>query len=66
MTNSEELTLVDAAISAILGGSQSYSIAGRSVTRADLSELFARRDLLVALVARETRGGIRARGMTPT
>jgi hypothetical protein len=65
MTNSEELTLVDAAIEAILGGAQSYSIAGRSMTRADLETLFARRDYLVAMVARETRGGIRVRGVTP-
>lgn len=65
MTNAEELVLVDAAIEAILGGAQSYSIAGRSVTRADLKELFKRRDFLVVMADRDSRGGIRVRGATP-
>ncbi len=38
-TAAEMLVLVNAAITAILTGAQSYTIAGRSLTRADLAEL---------------------------
>jgi SMC interacting uncharacterized protein involved in chromosome segregation len=42
----EELAEVQAAIRAILTGAQEYSIANRSLKRADLSTLYAERDRL--------------------
>ena len=39
-----ELALWQAALEAILGGAQSYSIAGRTLTRADLATVTANRD----------------------
>lgn len=64
-TYAEQLTSVQAAITAIEGGAQSYSIAGRSLTRADLSVLYKREERLRVLADRESRGGIRVRGVTP-
>lgn len=62
-----QLVEVNSAISAILGGAQSYSIAGRSLSRADLSALLKERTRLEALVGRaERNGGIRVRLGTPT
>lgn len=62
-----QLVEVNAAITAILGGAQSYSIAGRSLSRADLGQLLAERRRLEALAARaERNGGIRVRLGTPT
>jgi hypothetical protein len=62
-----ELIQIDAAITAILTGAQSYSIAGRSMSRADLSALYDRKRWLEAQVARTIRGGgIRVRLGTPT
>lgn len=46
--NAEMLEQVNAAISAILAGGQSYRIGTRSLTRADLSQLKAIRDDLEA------------------
>ena len=40
------------------GGSQSYSVFGRSVSRADLATLYARERYLRSMVLRETDGGI--------
>lgn len=61
-----QLVEVNAAISAILGGAQSYSIAGRSLSRADLSELLKERRRLEVLVGGVTpRAGIRVRLGTP-
>jgi len=54
----------EAAISKVLLG-QSYSIGGRSVTRADLDSLEKGRDKYKREVARETNGGIQVNGMTP-
>lgn len=39
------------------GATTSYSIAGRSATTADLETLYSRESRLLALVARENRGG---------
>lgn len=62
-----QLERVQAAIAAIEGGAQSYSIGSRSLTRANLSELYEREERLLGKVARETRGGgIRVRLATPT
>lgn len=54
----------EAAISKVLKG-QAYSIAGRSVTRANLAELEDGRDKYKREVARETNGGIQVSGITP-
>ena len=54
----------ETAISKVLRG-QAYSIAGRSVTRANLAELEKGRDKYKLEVARETSGGISIRGITP-
>ncbi len=54
----------ETAISAVLKG-QSYSIGGRSMTRANLAELEIGRDKYKREVARETSGGMPVTGMTP-
>lgn len=62
-----QLERVQLAIAAIEGRAQSYSIAGRSLSRADLATLYARETRLLALIARAARGGgIRVRLGTPT
>ena len=53
-----------AAETAVLSG-QSYSIAGRTLTRADLSEIQKGIEIWNKRVKRLTRGGIRVRGGTP-
>ena len=58
MTYEEELTLVQNAIKAILEGAQAYSIAGRSVQRADLQKLYEREKYLRIMIERESLGGI--------
>lgn len=66
-TYSEQLDEVQAAITAIeTTGVQSYSIAGRSLTKADLATLYEREKYLRAMADRESRGGIRVRGGTPS
>lgn len=63
-----QLESVQAAISRIEEGGQSYTISTASgqrvVTRADLDTLYKREDRLRRLVARESRGGISVRGGT--
>lgn len=56
---------VQAAISAILGGAQSYSIGNRSLTRANLKELLELEKHYRSLASREAAGGIQVRGVTP-
>lgn len=51
--NEQKLAEVNAAISAVLAGGQSYTIGSRSLTRADLSNLRAMRDELEMQVANE-------------
>lgn len=53
-TYTEQLERVQAAIAAIESGAQSYSVAGRSLTRADLSTLYSREKWLRGMAARET------------
>lgn len=65
-TYAEQLDEVQAAIEAIEVRGQSYSIGGRSLTRADLKTLYAREERLRALVDRAARGGMRVRYGTPT
>jgi hypothetical protein len=56
-TSAELLTLVDAAIEALLtGGASSYSIGNRSVTKLDLPTLFTQRNQLQFQVQRESGG----------
>lgn len=61
-----QLEEVQAAISALVSGGQSYSIGGRSLTRADLQSLLDWEAKLRIRAAREASGGIRVRGATPT
>lgn len=63
MTDAEELTLVNTAITEILEGGQSLSVLGRSYQRAELPTLLKRRDELTARIARSTRGGIKTQRM---
>lgn len=64
-TYTEQLEECQTAISAVMTG-QSYSMpSGRSLTRADLGTLQDRERYLRDMVARENRGGIRVRGVTP-
>jgi len=57
-TYSQQLEEVQAAIAAIESGAQSYSVANRSLTRADLRTLYEREQKLRALAAREKIGGL--------
>jgi len=65
-TYAQQLEDIDAAIAAIETRNQSYSINGRSMTRADLATLYAERRRLQPLAAREARGGARIRYGVPT
>lgn len=53
------------AAEAAVADSQSYNIAGRSLTRANLAEIGDRVEYWDRQVKRLTRGGIRVRGVTP-
>ena len=66
-TYTEQLESVQAAIEAIEGGAQSYSIGSRAMTRADLGTLYAREGVLMAKVLREQSGrtGPRVRNSIP-
>lgn len=57
MTYAEELVLVQTAIADVLSAGQSYAIAGRSVTRANLQDLYAREAHLKMAIERGTNGG---------
>jgi len=63
-TTLEQLEEVQTAISAVMSG-QSYSIAGRALTRADLAALTDREATLLARYKTENRGGIAVRFATP-
>lgn len=49
---------VNAAINAITVGGQSYKIGSRSLTRADLKQLYAMRNDLIAQEAAENKSGL--------
>jgi hypothetical protein len=55
-TTLEQLEEVQAAISAVMSG-QTYSVAGRNVTRANLAELTKREEMLLARYRREQGTG---------
>ena len=63
-TYNEQLEEVQAAIAAIEGGSQSYTIGGRSLSRGNLKDLYEREKWLRTMANRETNGGVRVRGAT--
>ena len=54
----EMLEQVNAAIYAICVGGQSYKIGSRSLTRADLKQLYAMKSDLAAQVVAESSGGL--------
>lgn len=54
----EMLDQVNAAIMAIAVGGQSYKIGSRSLTRADLKQLYAMKNDLTAQLAAESSGGL--------
>lgn len=54
----EMLNQVNAAIMAIAVGGQSYKIGSRSLTRADLKQLYAIKNDLTAQIAAENSGGL--------
>ena len=64
-TYTEQLEAVQTAITAVLTG-QSYAIADRSLTRADLATLQDREQYLRRMVERESRGGIRVDQIIPS
>lgn len=70
-TFNEQLESVQAAIEAIEGGSQSYTIqtpgGSRTVSRADLKTLYEREERLMPKAQRESAGrGVRVRYGVPT
>ncbi|MDE7299928.1 MAG: peptidylprolyl isomerase [Lachnospiraceae bacterium] len=58
ITTKGMLEQVNAAITAICAGGQSYRIGSRSLTRADLKQLYAMRSDLTAQVAAENSGSL--------
>jgi len=55
-TYAQQLDRVQTAIAAIEEGAQSYSQNGRSLTRADLSVLYAREQRLLGIIDRQSNG----------
>jgi len=58
ITTQDMLQQVNAAIMAIAVGGQSYKIGSRSLTRADLKQLYAIKNDLTAQIAAESSGGL--------
>lgn len=57
-TYAQQLEEVQAAITAVETGAQGYSMAGRSLTRANLQTLYDREKYLRAMVVREGAKGL--------
>lgn len=57
MTNTERLATIDAAIDGILSGNQSYSVLGRTFTKANLRDLWQMRKEVALEVAAANGGG---------
>lgn len=57
MTNTERLASIDTAIDGILSGNQSYSVLGRTFTKANLKDLWQMRKEVAGAVAAESVGG---------
>lgn len=64
-TYTEQLAEINAAITAVLIKGQRYQIGDRMLWRADAEFLFAERDRLTPLAAREANGGLRVRRVIP-
>jgi hypothetical protein len=64
-TNQEILDELKTALLAA-AKNQSYSVAGRTYTRQNIAELRTAITEYEGRIARETRGGISVRGITPT
>lgn len=64
-TYTEQLEEIQAAITAILGGAQSYTVGSRTYERADITPLLKQEERLMPLAAREAAGntGARVRGV---
>jgi hypothetical protein len=62
---SEIVTELETAKTAILGGSQSYSISGRALTRADLGTIMSELRHAKLMANREDNAGISIRQVTP-
>ena len=60
-----ELEQIEAAISKIVGGAQSYKMGSRSLSRADLSALYKRKDMLEDLISALSGGSGRFRRVVP-
>ncbi len=58
VTTKGMLDSINAAIMAIMAGGQSYKIGSRSLTRADLKQLYAMRNDLTAELAAENSTGL--------
>lgn len=58
ITTQDMLQQVNSAIMAIAVGGQSYKIGSRSLTRADLKQLYAIKNDLTAQLASENSGGL--------
>lgn len=65
-TTQQQLDAVDAAITAIEGGAQSFTVLGRLYQRGDLQKLYAERHRLEQKLQQEARGGSRVRLARPT
>jgi hypothetical protein len=65
-TTAVQLERVQAAIAAIEGGAQSFSVLGRIYQRGDLKTLYDRERELLARTETESRGGSRIRLGRPT
>lgn len=65
MTAAEELVLVNAALTAVYQA-QAYSINGRNVTKANLSELLKRKKELETQISRESGGSFYLSEFQPT
>ena len=57
MTNTERLASIDAAIDGILSGNQSYSVLGRTFTKANLRDLWQMRKEVALEVSAENGAG---------
>lgn len=68
-TTTEQIEQLQAAITKIEAGAQSYTVQGASggvtYTRADLATLYQRLDRLQAQLSRESAGGMRVRLLRP-
>lgn len=64
-TTEQQLESVQAAIAAIEGGAQAFTVLGRNYTRGNLADLYARERELLHRLDREQRGGIRMQRAVP-